>query len=1097
MPTDRIPKKCGGCSKRIPIDLARIFCSDCKCYFHIKCSINFKAYQELQAWSCDKCMMNCKPLPFGGISNEELFMTLNARESHFSESLNLNPSFTIRTLLDNFLGENSDFTDDFFINSISSKYYAPSDFIKAKFEKQVFSMMHINIASLQCHIDDLRTLLNLLDHQFDVIAISETRLNENTIPIVDVTLNGYDFVDTRTKCIYGGTALYIKNGINYEIIKDFSKSDPEICESTFVELKGKKKKNLIVGCIYRHHCEPEVFVNGFLKRILNEIGKTKKNCAILGDFNIDLSKYESEESSRDFYDTFSSFGFRPLIMQPTRVTSRSATIIDNILINDITTQSVGGNLTSTISDHFPQFCQIDFFGKGKAGQHVSYGRSYKHFNQNEFSEELSNVNWNNLLANKNADDSFNTYFRVIEQFLDEMAPVKRLTKKEIQLKKRPWITHGILASIKDRDKLYKEFTKEIDPILKSELHTRYKRKRNMIVTLLRQSKKQFFAAYFEEHKSNVKKTWEGIRNIVKVSNKNRTSPTQLFYKNETHSTNNAMASAMNNFFVNIGNVVEDKIPHVETEFTTYLKEPNPETIFLNPVLKEETIFLISQVKRSKACGPNSIPTNILLVNIHILADPLTTILNKSILEGVFPNLLKLANVCPIYKKNDKSKCENYRPISLLSNLSKIFERMMHSRLYNFLESSNSIYKLQFGFRKKYSTNHSLLSIVESLRDNLDNKTFSCGVFVDLEKAFDTVNHSILLKKLEYYGIRQLSNKWLYSYLTDRFQKVSLNGSSSEYCKITCGVPQGSILGPLLFLLYINDMHKSIRHSLVHHFADDTNLLCSHKDPKVLRKRMNEDLKYLFTWLCANRLSLNVSKTEFIIFKPPRLNLQNRITLKLNGTTIYESKQIKYLGLLLDERLTWKAHIIELRKKLARAVGILYKLKGNCPDNILKSIYFSLFHSHISYGLLVWGNASNFLTDPIFRLQKKAIRIITNSDYLAKTSPLFKHLNILKLNDLIEHKLACLMWEYDHNSLPESLCELFTYVSNVHRYNTRMSNKDKLYEGNVIHTKSHGEKLLKCLGPKMLNKLKDLDFYDNSYTINRFKYRNKKLLLEKY
>ena len=445
-------------------------------------------------------------------------------------------------------------------------------------------------------------------------------------------------------------------------------------------------------------------------------------------------------------------------MQPTRVTSRSATIIDNILINDITTRSVGGNLTSTISDHFPQFCQVDIFGKGKAEQHVSYGRSYKHFNQNEFSEELSNVNWNNLLANKNADDSFNTYFRVIEQFLDEMAPVKRLTKKEIQLKKRPWITHGILASINDRDKLYKEFTKEIDPILKSELHTRYKRKRNMIVTLLRQSKKQYFAAYFEEHKSNVKKTWEGIRNIVKVSKKTRTSPTQLFYKNETHSTNNAMASVMNDFFVNIGNVVEDKIPHVETEFTTYLKEPNPETIFLNPVLKEETIFLISQVKRSKACGPNSIPTNILLVNIHILADPLTTILNKSILEGVFPNLLKLANVCPIYKKNDKSKCENYRPISLLSNLSKIFERMMHSRLYNLLESSNSIYKLQFGFRKKYSTNHSLLSIVESLRDNLDNKTFSCGVFVDLEKAFDTVNHSILLKKLEYYGIRQLSNK---------------------------------------------------------------------------------------------------------------------------------------------------------------------------------------------------------------------------------------------------------------------------------------------------------------------------------------------------
>ena len=424
--------------------------------------------------------------------------------------------------------------------------------------------------------------------------------------------------------------------------------------------------------------------------------------------------------------------------------------------------------------------------------------------------------------------------------------------------------------------------------------------RNLIISLIRSSKKDYYAFYFEQHKSNVKKTWEGIRNIVKVCKKRYSSPTQLFYNNKVHKSNKDMANAINDFYVNIGNVMEEKDPKVETDFSAYLHQPNEKSIFLSPVTIDETTYLISQIKLSKACGPNSIPNNILRSNMHILADPVTILLNKSISEGTFPDLLKLANVCPIYKKNDKTKCENYRPISLLSNLSKIFERMMHTRIYDFLEKCDVIYKLQFGFRKKYSTNHSLLSIVESIRDNLDNKTFSCGVFVDLEKAFDTVNHTILLKKLAHYGIRGKSNEWFASYFSGRQQKVSLKGVTSEYSDISCGVPQGSILGPLLFILYINDMHCAIKNSLVHHFADDTNLLCSHKDPQMLRKMMNNDLRSLFTWLCANRLSLNVSKTEFIIFKPPRIQLRERITLKLNGTTLYESQKIKYLAQIMDD-----------------------------------------------------------------------------------------------------------------------------------------------------------------------------------------------------
>ena len=244
--------------------------------------------------------------------------------------------------------------------------------------------------------------------------------------------------------------------------------------------------------------------------------------------------------------------------------------------------------------------------------------------------------------------------------------------------------------------------------------------------------------------------------------------------------------------------------------------------------------MLQKLSSSKACGPSSIPTNLLKTHANLFCEPLKLVINNSFVEGKFPDLLKIASVCPIYKKSDRNKCENYRPISLLSNLSKLFERAMHTRLYIFFTSNNSLYDLQFGFRHKYSTNHTLLSIVEKIRENLDNNTFSCGVFVDLEKAFDTVNHKILLKKLEHYGIRGQANSWFSSYLTSRKQMVVLDGVLSPLLDITCGVPQGSILGPLLFLIYINDMHQAVKFSTVYHFADDTNFLYHHKNPKLQR-----------------------------------------------------------------------------------------------------------------------------------------------------------------------------------------------------------------------------------------------------------------------
>ena len=421
---------------------------------------------------------------------------------------------------------------------------------------------------------------------------------------------------------------------------------------------------------------------------------------------------------------------------------------------------------------------------------------------------------------------------------------------------------------------------------------------------------------------------------------------------------------------------------------------------------------------------------------------------------------------------------------------------MYNRIEVFLNELELIYSNQYGFRKKQSTNHALVSIVEQIRKNLDNKIFSCGIFVDLEKAFDTVNHKILVDKLSHMGIRDKANRWISSYLSNRNQHVKLNGVKSKCESVTCGVPQGSILGPLLFIIYINDLHRSLTKSSVFHFADDTNLLFSCKNPRNISKEINEELKSLFEWLCANRLSLNVSKTEFIMFRPPRSCLEKRIVLRLNGTKLFESPKIKYLGVILDNNLTWKHHIHELCKKLNRAAGMVFKIRDNCSKPVLRSLYFSLFQSHLSYGLPVWGKCNNFHSNKLIIIQKKIVRAITSSIFTASSSPLFKELKILKFDDLFKTQVASLMWDYDHGTLPVSLTPLFVRRNEIHSMNLRNAANNQLYTATKRNSK-FGSNSFSQIGSLLLNELKNMSIYNESNSKSTFIMKYKRWLIEKY
>ena len=462
---------------------------------------------------------------------------------------------------------------------------------------------------------------------------------------------------------------------------------------------------------------------------------------------------------------------------------------------------------------------------------------------------------------------------------------------------------------------------------------------------------------------------------------------------------------------------------------------------ITPTNPTEIQYIIKDLNAKKGTGPNSIPSFILRIIAPIISVPISNLCNRSLETGVYPDLLKIARVIPIHKKDSKLDVSNYRPISLLSNINKIFEKIMCLRIRNHFEKSNLLYDLQFGFREKHSTNHAVISMVQKIQEQIQGNKFAIGVFIDLQKAFDTINHDILMSKLNTYGIKGVANAWLKSYLSNRKQYVTINGHDSDKTEIIHGVPQGSVLGPLLFTIYINDMHKCIRNSTSFHFADDTNLLyipqTKLRNRNIVR-RLNIDIKSLDNWLTANKISLNSNKTELIVFRKKGTSIPN-IKIKINGTKLIPTTCVKYLGIYLDEHLTFDSHISVLNAKLRRANNMLAISRHYVPLKNLKQIYYGQFHSHLQYCCQVWGQNTSKLTKTI-SLQKKAVRLMSFADRDAHSSPLFSKLEILKLNDIISNSNTIFVHSSLNGNAPHCFKKTFEEFVDNKRYETTRNPK---------------------------------------------------------
>ena len=1035
---------CGVCLKKIQKRHKFVNCGVCKSKIHIKCNnIEYTTFnkmkKEKEVSMCVKCDEH---LPFHDLREREM-KNFN-QDFHASEDMKL------------FFKGLNDFNkqhdmhrniDDIDITPLlDCKYFDIESFKVHKYDKDNFSILHLNIGSLAAHKDELEAILSLLAFKFDVIGISETKIKQGITPNYDIKIKGYNNYSTPTLANKGGVLLYIADKHNCKPRKDLDKiaSKDHVLESVFAEIVIPTKKNILLGCIYRH---PSMHLKDFNDRYLSPLMdklNNNKHTFLLGDFNVDLMKSDEDEHTANYFDTLTSQSFVPHIIQPTRITPHSKTLIDNIFSNTSHfSQGKSGNLTISLSDHLAQFLIIPLDSCFTPKTVHKFKRDTKNFDRENFFLDLLSIDWNEIIEidKRDPNHSFMQYITTINKLIDQYMPLTEMSQKEIQNQYKPWINNEIRKMITEREKLYKNYIKMKDPIAKSELHVSYKEQRNKIRDVIRQSRKRFLDDYFSKNITNIKNTWKGIKSLIKINNSNRGQPSSLMVNNKLISEPKQVAETFNEYFSSIADKLQNKIKHVDKDFSSYLKKANPFNFFIMPTNVLEVINNINDLSSNKALGPHSIPTDIFhLIKLNV-AKPLTDIINLSFEEGIYIDYLKIAKVIAVFKeKGCNLDSSNYRPISLLSNINKIIEKLMHERLYSFLEKHKCIYELQFGFRTGHSTNHALTDLTEAIRKSIDENSYAIGVFIDLQKAFDTVDHEILLKKLEHYGIRGTANAWFKSYLFNRKQFVSIDGQESSMKIMKYGVPQGSVLGPLLFLIYINDLHSAIKYATTRHFADDTCLLMKNKSLKKIKKYLNYDLKSLTSWLKANKISLNASKTEILIFRHPNKPINYDVKLKLDGKRLYPSKYVKYLGILIDSQLNWSYHIKSLVPKLSRANGMLAKLRHYLKPESLRNVYYAIFASLMNYGAHVWGQYRTDNIKRVIKLQNKCLRIINFADFQEPSSKLYQKSRILKFEDHVWINNYLYVHDSINRRLPPCLQDKFQYIHECHHHQTRNSSQ---------------------------------------------------------
>ena len=963
------------------------------------------------------------------------------------------------------------------------RYFSSPVVCRTNYVENHLNILHVNLRSIlsDSKFEEFQIFVDCSNDQWQVICVSESWLTDDIIPMRQ--LHGYTgYFKNRKNKTGGGVIVYVSE----KYVKHSSEIEVDgvSMEALFIQCQLSTSFTFIIGQIYNPPSMDTTLFMNEMNYCLEKLDTLNKTSFLCGDFNMDLFSLFNENRCQEFFNTMLSFGYLPTISKTTRASDNRLSLLDNIFCNNIDFVSNSGIIYDDSSDHFPIFVSCStHLSPHKPEWNTVFDKSKFEDLSTYLSEHLGNF-CEMTDPEEACNILINTYQNGIHQFSKTIKRTRRTTAV------KPWVSPAILASINRRHTLFLD--KNNNPTAQNKkLYNEY---RNRLNHILREAKKSYIQTQLAVNKSNSKKLWQILNETVRGTTSNKSlSNTFVNDNGECTSDKQDIAESFNNFFISIGEKLQQEIPSRTEDPMCYL-QTQPERSFdsIRNTNSEELYNIIKQMKNVGA-GLDGINANIFKHTYPAIINELVHLINICLINGVFPSALKMAIIKPVFKSGDRRIFNNYRPISILPYISKILEKIIHNRTMTFIQDSQILSSYQFGFQKSRSTYMPLLLLQENITKSLEEGKVMCGLYLDLKKAFDTVDHKILVAKLGKYGFTNSALNIIKSYLENRKQCVEYNGVRSTFKSVKIGVPQGSILGPLLFLLYINDFPNISQNIKFLLYADDTAIFFKSDQISTLQYLVDSESSHICKWLQINKLSLNTKKTVFQQYKTS--NTGQNLTVRLNGIEIKEEMKVKYLGMYIDPNLKWASHIENLSITLSRNIGIINRSKYFLNKQSLLMLYNALILPYISYCCLIWGFTYPTYISKIEILQKRAVRIIDNQHRLAHSDPIFKANNILKVNDIAKHQLITVMHKKFTEELPIDIGALFT-LSNPPSITTR----SRRHFVETFTEKLYCTKIASWIGPRLWNSIiaPHISLIDlRASSKNCIKTYTKKCLIESY
>ena len=849
--------------------------------------------------------------------------------------------------------------------------------------------VHMNIRSLfaKGKLNTLRA--QLVNSNTHIFSLSETWLNYK-IPSSMLGINGFQICrvdrENSSKKRGGGLAMYIADNIPFDSDKFSSLNiTNNNIELQCMALNFKHMREMVVLNLYR---PPQGSVNSFieyLSKIITSIYQLcKKNVEIyfMGDFNLDFSD-TIDKNVKDLIQLMKSTGNKPLIDGQTRIGKKSS-CLDQIFTNsDYITNS--GILDVNLSDHLAIFCTRKKI-KILSPKINFEGRSYRNYIKEDFQHNLINSNWNDFYSSNDPEICWEIMEAIIREEIDKMCPLKNF---RVSKSRDVWITNELLEEIRDKDLALKRARKSGDAN-----HWAYARhERNRVGKLIDKARADYFEEEERHNRGDPKRFWHNISSVLPSKKSGKHTISLHDFQTDTEVAQNNIPEYVNTFFTNIGPNLAKSL-NTNWEFTgeviTDAEITSIHTDF------EEVYNLCKEINISKSSAIETLSSKIIKDAFLVLALQLVYMFNLSLIKKSFPKKWKIATVVPLYKGGNQKDVSNFRPISLLPLPGKLLERIVHSKLSHYLELNEILCNEQCGFRKERSTVHSIVNLTNSLLNAINDCKTCTAVFIDLKKAFDTINHSILLRKLEYMGVKGDLLLWINDYLHDRSQKSIVNGRLSNNLPISCGVPQGSILGPLFFIAYINDMQNYLNTKNLGLYADDTVLISHADDINDLQDKTQEMVNKFQKWCEMNILTINIKKTKFMIFGTrSRIKKAKNIKITISGQHLQQVPSYKYLGVTLDSVLTYSKHISTVLNTVSHKAYILSKIRHFITTYSALRIYKSMILPYFDYADIVFAKANQSDLEKLQRLQNRCLKTCllvnnrTDTDYIHSVTKIAK------------------------------------------------------------------------------------------------------------